>query len=176
MTISALCMFCSDLPGSNPDAAAEALRAAGYQVFRLPPELKAATCEEGHDFIEIHREGNDDEDAIAAMWADAQRIVGPFEGDVDCVGAASEELFLELTGMLDTRPCCAHCGYRGTPDRPLLLIFSQRHVWLHNDDCLRPWLDTLVEAGPRLDTLVDPEAELITEIEAEVDTLVEEEF
>ena len=98
MTISALCMFCGNIPGTNPDAAAAALRAAGYQVFRLPPELKAATCEiEGDDFIEIRSEGDADDDAIDAMRADAQRIVAPFEGDVDCVGAASIEPFAELT-------------------------------------------------------------------------------
>jgi hypothetical protein len=39
MTLSALCIFSGNLPQNNPDAAAEALRAAGYQVFRLPPEL-----------------------------------------------------------------------------------------------------------------------------------------
>jgi hypothetical protein len=167
--ISALCMFCGNIPGNNPDGAAEALRAARYEVFRLPPELKAATCEiEGDDFIEIRREGAADDDAIDAMWADAQRIVAPFEGDVECVGAASEELFLELTGSLDTRPRCAHCRGLGTPDRPLLSInVGQRHVWLHND-CQGPWLDTLVGAGPRLDTLVQELPWL--------DTLVEEEF
>jgi hypothetical protein len=36
MTISALCIFSGGLPQTNPDAAAEAVRAAGYQVFRLP--------------------------------------------------------------------------------------------------------------------------------------------
>jgi hypothetical protein len=107
MTIAAWCLFCGNIPGNNPDAAAEALRAAGYQVFRLPPELQDATCEiEGDDFIEIRREGADD-DAINAMWADIDRIVAPFEGDVECVGAASEELFPELTW-----PCCTRAADR----------------------------------------------------------------
>ena len=81
MTIAALCGFLGNIEGNDPDGAAEALRAAGYQVFRLPPELKAATCEiEGDDFIEVRREGDADDDAINAMWADAQRIVAPFKG------------------------------------------------------------------------------------------------
>jgi hypothetical protein len=151
MTISALCIFSGDLPQINPDAAAEALRAAGYQVFRLPPELNNSEVE-GDDFIAIRRKGDADDDAIHAMWTDARRIVDPFGGDVDCVGAASEEPFLELTAP--PLPCCAHCMELGTPDRTLLSIDGgERHVWLHND-CLGPWLDTLVEAGPGLNTLI----------------------
>ena len=85
MTIFALCIFSGGLPQTNPDAAAEALRAAGYQVFRLPPELKATLEVEGDDFIEIRREGDDDDDdSIDAMWTDAERIVSPFGGDADC--------------------------------------------------------------------------------------------
>jgi hypothetical protein len=152
MTISALCIFAGDNPQAKPDAAAEALRAAGYQVFRLPPELNNSEVE-GDDFIEIRREGDADDDAIDALWADAERIVKPFGGDVDDVGAASAEPFLELTAP--SPPRCAHCRDPGTPDRILLSIdVGERHVRLHND-CLGPWLDTLVEAGPRLDTLVE---------------------
>jgi hypothetical protein len=57
MTIlSALCIFAGANPASNPNAAAEALRAAGYQVFRLAPELNTSEVE-GDDFIEARREG-----------------------------------------------------------------------------------------------------------------------
>jgi hypothetical protein len=84
-----LCTFSAGLPENNPDAAAEALRAAGYQVFRLPPELKATLEVEGDDFIEIRLEGNDDEDSRDAMEAGARRIVSPFGGDIDCTGALS---------------------------------------------------------------------------------------
>ena len=66
ITIFALCVFAGGLPQTNPDAAAEALRAAGYQVFRLPPELNNSEVE-GDDFIEIRREGDADDDAIHAM-------------------------------------------------------------------------------------------------------------
>jgi hypothetical protein len=161
MTIAALCGFLGNIEGNDPDAAAEALRGAGYQVFRLPPELKAATCEiEGDDFIEVRREGADDDDAIDAMWADAQRIITPFQGEVDCVGAASEELFLELTGPL--RPYCFHCHRPGTPDGPLLSInVGQYHVLFHSD-CLGVWFagpgfDTLVQELPLLDKLREEE-------------------
>jgi hypothetical protein len=147
-----LCIFSGNLPQNNPDAAAEALRAAGYQVFRLPPELNNSEVE-GDDFIEIRREGDADDDSINTMWADARRIVDPFGGDVDCVGAASEEPFLELT--MPSAPRCANCIGLGTPGRTLLSVgVGEDHVWLHKD-CLGPWLDTLVKAGPRLDTLVE---------------------
>jgi hypothetical protein len=36
MTIFGLCVFSGGLERTNSDAAAEALRAAGYEVFRLP--------------------------------------------------------------------------------------------------------------------------------------------
>jgi hypothetical protein len=96
MTIFALCCFAGDFEQANPDAAAEALRAAGYQVFRLPPELNNSEVE-GDDFIEIRREGDADDDSIDAMRADAERIASPFGGYVDCCGAASIEPFAELT-------------------------------------------------------------------------------
>jgi hypothetical protein len=146
--IAALCGFLGNIEGNDPDASAEALRAAGYQVFRLPPELKAATCEiEGDDFIEVRREGDADDDAINAMWADVDRIVAPFEGEVDCVGAASEELFPELTGSL--RSHCYHCHKLGTPDKPLLSIHIGQYHWLFHNDCLGVWF-----AGSGFDTLV----------------------
>jgi hypothetical protein len=87
MTIAAWCLFCGNIPGNNPDAAAEALRAAGYQVFRLPPLLKVALEFPGDDFLEIRREGVDDEGSLMAMRADAERIVEPFGGGIDCSGA-----------------------------------------------------------------------------------------
>jgi hypothetical protein len=132
----------------NPDAAVEALRAAGYEVFRLPPELNNSEVE-GDDFIEIRREGDADDAAIDAMWADARRIVDPFGGDVDCVGPASQEPFLELLAPRDPR--CNHCMELGTPDRPLLSIDVGvgGGVLLHND-CWKPWLEALIAAGPRL--------------------------
>ena len=112
---------------TDPDAGAEALRAAGYQVFRLPHELKATLEVEGDDFIEIRREGdNDDEDARDAMEADVNRILSPFGGEIDCSG------FLTIAEMwTPSPPCCAHCRDLGTPDRPLLSIDvggGRRHV------------------------------------------------
>jgi hypothetical protein len=102
MTIlSALCIFSGNLPETNSDAAAEALRAAGYEVFRLPPELKATLDVEGDDFIEIRREGEDNDDDIHALYRDAERIVSPFGGYADSFGVASPEPFLELTAPPD---------------------------------------------------------------------------
>jgi hypothetical protein len=96
MTISALCIFSDDLSGDNANGAAEALRAAGYQVFRLTPELQAKIEIEGDDFIEVRRAGDADKDSIDAMWADVKRIVAPFDADIDCVGPAAKEPFNDL--------------------------------------------------------------------------------
>ena len=151
MTIFALCCFAAGLD-PDPDAAAEALRAAGYEVFRLPPELKATLEIQGDDFIEVRGKGNDDEDSRNAMEADVNRIVDPFGGEIDC------SAFLTIAEMwAPSPPRCTHCKDSGTPDRPLLSIDvggGERHVLLHND-CRKPWLDALIAAGPRLDTLVE---------------------
>ena len=146
MLISALCIFGGDCPDYNPDAAAEALRQAGYQVFRLPPELKdmldleVEDSANEDDFIEVRRE-TDNEDA---MWDDAERIVSPFGGYADCCGPASEEPFFELTDKL--RACCGHCG---STDGPLT---SVGRAWVHKD-CLKPWFEKLGEA-PDEDDLI----------------------
>jgi hypothetical protein len=96
MIISALCIFAEDYEGDKANAAAEALRAAGYQVFRLSPEQKARLEIEGDDFIEARRRGGDDF-ASDAMRDDVIRVVGPFGGDVDDVGGpASVEPFAGL--------------------------------------------------------------------------------
>ena len=65
MTIFALCVFSGGLEQTNSDAGAEALRAAGYTVFRLPPALKATLEVEGDDFVEIRRQGSDDDELRA---------------------------------------------------------------------------------------------------------------
>ena len=144
MTIFALCCFAEGLD-PDPDAATEALHAAGYRVFRLPAALKATLEIEGDDFIEVRGEGNDDRDLRHAMEADVNRIVDPFGGEIDCSG------FLTIAEMwTPSPPCCAHCRDLGTPDRPLLSIDvggGRRHVLLHKD-CREPWLDALIEAGP----------------------------
>jgi hypothetical protein len=145
MTIFALCCFAEGLD-PDPDAATEALRAAGYEVFRLPPALKATLEIKGDDFIEVRGEGNDDEDSRDAMEADVNRILSPFGGEIDC------SAFRTIAEMwTPTPPCCAHCSYPGTPNRPLLSIDVGvgSGVLLHSD-CWKPWLDELIAAGPRL--------------------------
>ena len=93
MTIFALCVF----SGGHSDAGAEALRAAGYEVIRLPPQLKATLEVKGDDFVEIRREGNDDEDSRDAMRADVNRILDPFSGEID--GCA----FMTIAEMWDAQ-------------------------------------------------------------------------
>jgi hypothetical protein len=83
MTIFALCVFAGGLPNCDSDAAAEALRAAGYEVFRLPRELKATLDIEGDDFVEVRGEGNDDADSRDAMEAEVNRIIDPFGGEIE---------------------------------------------------------------------------------------------
>jgi hypothetical protein len=145
MTIFALCCFAAGLD-PDPDAATEALRAAGYRVFRLPAALKARLEVEGDDFIEIRREGNnDDENSRDAMEAEVNRILSPFGGEIDpsdCVTIA--ELWTP------SLPCCAHCRGLGTPDRPLLSLDVGGDERLLHNDCWKPWLDALIAAGPRL--------------------------
>lgn len=111
-TISALVIFAEDWLGTNANGAAEALAGAGYEVFRLPPELKAKVEIEGDDFIEVRRQvdgvdensinatwGDDDEQhPINVMWDDVKRVVAPFDADVDDVGPASAEPFDGLFG------------------------------------------------------------------------------
>ena len=55
-TLSAWVIFAEDYAGTRTAAAAEALRAAGYQAYRLPPALAAQIEIAGDDFIEgAHR-------------------------------------------------------------------------------------------------------------------------
>jgi hypothetical protein len=146
MTIFALCCFAAGLD-PDPDAATEALRAAGYRVFRLPAALKARLEVEGDDFIEIRREGNDDEDSRDAMEVDVNRILSPFGGEIDCSAFMT---IAEMWAPSMRLPCCAHCRDPGTPDRTLLSIDvggGERHVLLHND-CREPWINALIEGTP----------------------------
>ena len=116
MTIFALCCFAAGLD-PDPDAAAEALRAAGYRVFRLPQALKDTLEIKGDDFIEVRGPGNDDKDSRDAMEADVNRIVEPFGGEIDC------SAFRTIAEMwTPTPPCCAHCSDLGTPDKTLVSI------------------------------------------------------
>jgi hypothetical protein len=145
MTIFALCCFAAGLD-PDPDAAAEALRAAGYEVFRLPLELKATLEIEGDDFIEVRGEGNDDKDSRNAMEADVNRILSPFGGEIDC---SAFRTIAEMWAPSMRLPRCAHCRDLETPDRPLLSIDvggGERDVLLHND-CREPWINALIEEG-----------------------------
>jgi hypothetical protein len=77
-----VCVFSGDLPETDSDAAAEALRAAGFEVYRLPPAVKAtveADGEPGDDFIEIRRGDR----SRAGMESDAEDIVEQFGGRVE---------------------------------------------------------------------------------------------
>jgi hypothetical protein len=76
-------VFSGGLERTDSDAGAEALRAAGYEVFRLPPELKKTLQVEGDDYVEIRGKGTDDDDSRDAMEADVNRILSPFGGEID---------------------------------------------------------------------------------------------
>jgi hypothetical protein len=78
--LCSVAVFSGDFPGSDSDAAAEALRAAGFVVFRLPLELKSKLDVEGDDFIEIRRNDRSRD----AMEAEAESIVKPLGGRVEC--------------------------------------------------------------------------------------------
>jgi hypothetical protein len=74
-----VCVFSGDLPETDSDAAAKALRAAGFEVFRLPLELKAKLDILGDDYIEIRRNDRSRD----AMEAEVDRIVEPLGGRVE---------------------------------------------------------------------------------------------
>jgi hypothetical protein len=95
MIISTLCIFSGGLPETDSDAAAKALRAAGYEIYRLPLELKAKLEVEGDDFIEVRRRAR--ADASETIMADVERIVWPFGGYADCTCEAAMEPFADLT-------------------------------------------------------------------------------
>jgi hypothetical protein len=140
VTIFALCVFSGSLENVDSDAGAAALRAAGYEVFRLPPALKKTLEVEGDDYVEARREGTDDEDSRDAMDADIDRILQPFGGERCCSG------FMTIAEMWTPLPLhCARCRDLGTPDRTLLKVkVGKNRAWLHRD-CLGPGLDTLLE-------------------------------
>jgi hypothetical protein len=96
MIISTLCIFSGDLPETNPNAAAKALRAAGYKIFRLPPELRAKLEVEGDDFIEVRRRARADA-FLETIMAHVERIVSPFGGYADGTCEAAMEPFADLT-------------------------------------------------------------------------------
>ncbi len=109
MTIFALCVFSGGLQQTNSDAGGEALRAAGYEVIRLPLELKATLEVEGDDFIEVRREGNDDEASRLAMYADLDRILKPFGGGWDGSGCETiAEMWAPNARIEATRKGRAH--------------------------------------------------------------------
>jgi hypothetical protein len=85
-----VCVFSGDLPETDSDAAAKALHAAGFEVYRLPPELKAKLEVAGDDFIEIRR----DDRSRAAMEAEANRIVEPLGGSVELGFESIVEFFM----------------------------------------------------------------------------------
>jgi hypothetical protein len=83
-------VFSGDMPGSDSDAAAEALRAAGFEVYRLPPVLKAKLDVPGDDFIEIRR----GDDSREEMEVEAECIVEPLGGRVECGVESILEFFM----------------------------------------------------------------------------------
>jgi hypothetical protein len=86
----AVVVFSGDLEKTDSDAAAEALRAAGFVVYRLPPELKAKLDVPGDDFIEIRRADRSRD----MMEVEANCIVEPFGGFVELGFESILEFFI----------------------------------------------------------------------------------
>ena len=68
----------------NPDAGAEALRAAGYRSFACRPSSKPRWRSKATTSLRSAAKAMTDEDARDAMEADVSRIVYPFGGEIDC--------------------------------------------------------------------------------------------
>jgi hypothetical protein len=68
------------------DLAADELRAAGYEVLRLPAKYALRLCHPLDDFIEVRWVGSDDEKVVNAMWKEIDRIVTKYGGYADMCG------------------------------------------------------------------------------------------
>ena len=98
MTIFALCVFSGGLDQPTPTLGPRRCARPDTQVFRLPPALKATLEVKGDDFVEVRREGNDDEDSRDAMEADVNRILEPFGGEIDCPAICDHSRNVDAAG------------------------------------------------------------------------------
>jgi hypothetical protein len=78
-----LAIFAEDFDGTRVERCAAKLERAGYQVLRLPPELREHIEFAGDDFFEIFAEMDEDE---ADFEIEVRAIVSHYDGDLDCIG------------------------------------------------------------------------------------------
>jgi len=78
MKIMATIVFSGDL-NPDPDAAAVALRKAGYEVRRMPEKFRPTLAHPRDDFIEalIESDGSDDK-IVDAIWKEIDTIVDQY--------------------------------------------------------------------------------------------------
>jgi hypothetical protein len=77
--------FSGDAPELDVDRAAAELQRAGYQVTRLPDELRARLVFAGDDYIEAVFDGPDDDDGDVADSKKIDALVDKYAGAlVEC--------------------------------------------------------------------------------------------
>jgi hypothetical protein len=77
--------FSGDAPEVNVDSAVAELRRAGYQITRLPDELRACLVIPGDDFIEAVFDGPDDDDGDGGGFKKINALVDKYAGNcVEC--------------------------------------------------------------------------------------------
>jgi hypothetical protein len=85
----------------DADAAAEALRRAGYEVFRLPDRHGGVLAHPLDDFLEVHAAGPDDAKLTQTVMREIDAIVWPYGGLCNECGPirAGRVPFADLLGV-----------------------------------------------------------------------------
>ena len=104
--LMALIAFAGDDSELDVDRAADELRLAGYEVFRLPAKYGGRLLIPLDDFIEVHVEGPDDTKIIHAVMDEINAIVDPCGGCCMECGAIERDhvQFAELFEDADRVP------------------------------------------------------------------------
>jgi hypothetical protein len=84
----ALGIFSGDMENNDVDGAIAELERAGYRVLRMPDALISMLADPDDYFIEIFFDCTDTE--VDENWNRLRKIVRPYGGDVDDVGAVEE--------------------------------------------------------------------------------------
>ena len=88
IVFSALPGESSDLPDESPDpdAAAAALRAAGFEVTMMPEKFGARLVDPEDYFMEASIDGLEDDKILGAIWDEINAIVDRYGGSCDECG------------------------------------------------------------------------------------------